>query len=334
MEKLLIWGSNIPFNSSRSKLNDMDIHPEYTMENLFRNHPGVFDSSKEFVEDLSGNDTMVYREEILTGKAKETYEDEPYLIPYLVPGSDRCVISCPGGAYLTKSMDNEGEDVAAFLNKAGISCFVLWYRSYPYRNPVMFRDCQRAIRYVRYHAKDYGIDPEKIGLLGFSAGGNLVGTTVELYRDTQVEGTGYEADEIDRTSAHVNALGMIYPAVTFEYSQVLLECIEQKDLVRDPETRAKLAIHFTLKNHIRENDPPTFLCSAMNDDLIPPLQICEYAQALKEHQIPFELHIMGTGGHGFGGCNPQRSNPMFPIDYTRAEKWIDLYVSWLQFILK
>jgi acetyl esterase/lipase len=329
VEKLLIWGNEIPFNSGKSKLMDLEIHEEYTMEDLFRNHPGVFDSSKDYVEDLSGNETMVYREEILTGKAKETYEDEPYLIPYLVPGSDRCVISCPGGAYLSKSMDNEGEDVAAFLNQAGISCFVLWYRSYPYRTPVMFRDCQRAIRYVRYHAKDYGIHPEKIGIVGFSAGGNLCGTTVEIFRNTPVEAEGYIPDEIDRISAHVNALGLVYPAVTFEYSKVFLECIEKKEVVKDPAMRAKLAEHYTLKNHIQENDPPTFLCSAIDDILIPPLQICEYAQALKRCNVPFELHIFETGGHGFGGCNPLRVNPMFPADLSRAEKWKELFTSWI-----
>jgi acetyl esterase/lipase len=307
----------------------MDIHEEYTIEDIFRDHPGVFDSGKDFVEDLSGNDTMVYRDEILTGKAKETYEDEPYLIPYIVQGSDRCVIICPGGAYLSKSMENEGEDVASFLNKAGISCFVLWYRSYPYRAPVMFRDCQRAIRYVRYHAKDYNINPDKIGIVGFSAGGNLCGTTVQIYRNTCVEAEGYIPDDIDFVSAHVNALAMIYPAITFEDSQVFLECIEEKDLVRDPATRAKLAQHYTLKNHIKKNDPPTFLCSAIDDSLIPPLQICEYAQVLKRNDVPVELHIFDKGGHGFGGCNPARVNPMFPNDYTRVDHWKDLFSSWI-----
>jgi len=330
MENLKIWGDNIPFNSGKSKMDVMDVHEEYTMEDLFVKYPGVFNTKVDYCDDMSGNETMVYREEILTGRAKETFDDEPILIPYLVPGSDKCVISCPGGAYLMKSMDNEGEDVAAFLNAAGISCFVLWYRSYPYKTPVMFRDCQRAIRYVRYHAEDFGINPEKISIVGFSAGGNLAGTTVEIFRDTQVEEEGYQPDEVDKVSAHVNAIGLIYPALTFEYSKTFLQCIVDREILKDLDKRNELAEYYTLKNHIVEGDPPTFLCSAMDDELIPALEICEYANVLKEKNVPFEIHVFDRGGHGFGGCNPTRSNPMFPADISRAEKWKDLFVSWLE----
>lgn len=330
MEKLYIWGENIPYNSSRSKLDDLDVHMEYTEMDLFINHPGVFSSNESYVEDLSGNETMVYREEILTGMAKETYEDEPYLIPYIVPGSDRCVISCPGGAYLTKSMSNEGEQIAQALNKAGISCFVLWYRSYPYKAPVMFQDCQRAIRYVRYHANNYGIDPNKISIIGFSAGGNLVGTTAEIFRNSPVEAEGYIPDAIDATDATVNALGLIYPAVTFEYAQAFLECIVDKSLVKDPVSRMELAKHYTLKNHIRPNDPPTFLCSALDDDLIPAMHLCEYAKVLKANGVPCELHLFQIGGHGFGACRQEVKNA-FWVDTILVEQWLDLFVKWLNF---
>lgn len=330
MEKLYIWGEQIPYNTKRSKLDDLDIHMEYTELDFFVNHPGVFASNESYIEDLSGNETMVYREEILTGMAKETYEDEPYLIPYLVPGSDRCVITCPGGAYLTKSMENEGSQIAQVLNEAGISCFVLWYRSYPYKAPVMFRDCQRAVRYVRYHAKSYGIDPQKISLIGFSAGGNLAGTTAEIFRNSQVEEVGYVHDAIDNTDAKVNALGLIYPAVTFEYAQVFLECIEPKESVKDPIKRMELAKHYTLKNHITHDDPPTFLCSALDDDLIPAMHLCEYANTLKSFQVPCELHLFQLGGHGFGACR-QEVKHAFSVDSTLVEQWLDLYITWLNF---
>lgn len=330
MEKLYIWGENIPFNSERSKLKDMDIHEEYTMEDIFSKHPGIFARNTDFVEDMSGNDTLVYKNEILkSGLANETYTDKPFLIPYIVPGSDRCVICCPGGGYLEKSMDNEGVDIASFLNKAGISCFVLWYRSYPYRTPVMFMDCQRAIRYVRYHAKEYGINEEKIGIVGFSAGGNLCGTTVEIFRDKNIEAPGYISDEIDKISAHVNAMGLVYPATTFEYSKIFLEGIEDKEKLRNLEFRNKLAEYYTLKNHVKEGDPATFLCSALDDDLIPALQICEYAAELKAKNVPCEIHVFEYGGHGFGACNVERINEMFPKDLTRVNKWMDLFTSWI-----
>lgn len=164
----------------------MDVHEEYDMMDLMVKHNGIFNIRVSVVEDMSGNDTQTYHNEILNENcpARLVYEDEPILIPHLVSGSDKCIICCPGGGYLDKSMEGEGVDIAEFLNEAGISCFVLWYRSNPYKSPVMFRDCRRAVRYVRYHAADYRIDPEKIGIMGFSAGGNLCGTTVEIFQDS------------------------------------------------------------------------------------------------------------------------------------------------------
>ena len=198
MEKRIpIWGETIPGNRPESKRDVMDWHEEYTQEDLFMKYPGIWDKSTPEIGDLSGNDTMVYRQEIQTGLAKETYEDVPFLIPYLKEGSDRCVIICPGGAYLTKSMDSEGEHIAQFLNEAGISAFVLWYRSYPNRAPLMYLDCQRAIRYVRFHADEFGIDPGKIGIVGFSAGGNLCGVTALVFRNEPVVWEGYTPDEVD-----------------------------------------------------------------------------------------------------------------------------------------
>ena len=132
-ELIPIWGDVIPGNTGESKHDRMH-----------------------------WDDTLVYREEIKDGYAKETYADVPFLVPYLVPGSKKCVISCPGGAYLSKSIDNEGEQIAEFLNAAGISCFVLWYRAYPYKAPYMFLDLQRAIRFLRFHAEEYGFDPDQI----------------------------------------------------------------------------------------------------------------------------------------------------------------------------
>ena len=93
--RIPIWGETIPGNRPESKRDVMDWHEEYTQEDLFMKYPGIWDKSTPEIGDLSGNDTMVYRQEIQTGLAKETYEDVPFLIPYLKEGSDRCVIICP-----------------------------------------------------------------------------------------------------------------------------------------------------------------------------------------------------------------------------------------------
>jgi acetyl esterase/lipase len=327
--KLPIWGRDIPGNNPRSKLADMDVHPEWSDETVFRDHPGVFDSTAAYVDDLSGNETLVYRAEIEPGKAKSTYEDEPYLVPYLSPGSDRSVIVCPGGAYLLKSMDNEGEDVAAFLNDAGFNCFVLWYRSYPYRAPAMFLDCQRSIRYLRSRSADFGLDPEKIGLLGFSAGGNLAATTVHLFGDRPVEFPGYVPDAVDGLSARIRALGLVYPAVSFERAQVFLECIVPKAEVADPARRAELSELYTLKNRVAESDPPAFLCAAADDTLIPADLLAEYGAALAGRGVAVELHLLAEGGHGFGGCHPSRHPEADPAVLASAGRWRGLFTAWL-----
>ena len=182
---LPIWGEagRIPGNTGKSKRDVMNIDKSLTMEDVFTKYPGIWDKSTDELGDLRGNDYMVWDQEMEHGYAEETYSDVPLLIPFLSPGSDRCVILCPGGAYLTKSMDSEGQEVAEFLNAAGISAFVLWYRSYPYRAPLMYLDAQRAVRYVRFHAAEYGLNAHKIGLAGFSAGGNLAGVEALCFRE-------------------------------------------------------------------------------------------------------------------------------------------------------
>lgn len=330
--ELHIWNT-VPYNTSKSKLDDLDIHPEYDTMEIFMKHPGIFDARSSYAEDMSGNDTMVYRDEIMNPDrpAKETYDDSPILIPYIVPGSDRCIICCPGGGYLNKSMEGEGTEIAEFLNAAGISCFVLWYRSYPYRAPVMYRDCQRAIRYVRYHAQTYGINTENIGIMGFSAGGNLCGTTVEIFRDSPVDADGYTPDEVDAVSAKVKLMGLIYPAISFEESTSFLSAIESRESVSNPEKLKELAKHYTLKNHVQTGDPATFLCCAADDMTTPSTQVCEYANVLKKNGVPFEVHIFAQGGHGFGTCKPEHMG-MVKLDRERTSRWCELFSTWANHI--
>lgn len=167
-----IWNT-VAGNRPDSKLNEMNI--DYKTDDLILSTIAfaqaiVGDSYADVEQTL---DTFTYLYEIKGGYEKETYEDAPYLIPYIVPGSDRAVIVIPGGGYGYKSMDGgtaEGKDVAMTLNGAGISAFVLHYRSNPYEYPIPQLDVQRAVRYLKYHAREYGLNPDKIGLIGYSAG--------------------------------------------------------------------------------------------------------------------------------------------------------------------
>lgn len=330
--KLLpIWGEQIPGNTGKSKRDIMGYNDSLTMEDIFTRYPGVWDKSTEVLGEMIGNDMLVWRQEILDGYAKETYSDVPFLVPYLVEGSDKCVIACPGGAYLTKAMDSEGEDIAAFLNEAGISCFVLWYRTYPYHAPYMYLDCQRAVRYVRFHAAGYGISPDKIATVGFSAGGNLCGAQALCFGDGPVVAEGYDMDEIDRADGRPNAVAMCYPAVSLEDDKALA-CIAGVDTYKDREAREAFAAKYDMRTHVTAESAPMFLCNCMDDDVLPPVRLAQLAGVCKEKGVSCELHMFPYGGHGFGGC-VERPNPFAKPDYTAAIQWKGLFVNWLNRVL-
>lgn len=249
-------------------------------------------------------------------------------IPYICKGSDRCVILCPGGAYLTKSMDSEGSEVAEYLNAAGISAFVLWYRSYPYNAPYMYLDCQRAVRYVRYHAAEYGIDPHKIGIAGFSAGGNLCGVETLCFRNKPMTEEGYVPDEVDEVSAEPDALGLIYPAVSIENDKIFVVVAGRKAW-DDPEARKEFGAKYDMRTHVQEGDAPAFLCACMDDDVVPPMLLTELAGAYKEKGVQCELHIFPYGGHGFGACLPHQYGPFAPPDFSAVSQWTGLFANWI-----
>ncbi|WP_423216350.1 alpha/beta hydrolase [Streptococcus equinus] len=314
MEKLYIWGENIPGNSQKSKTDVLDIHKEYTEQDLAEKYPGIWDKSTSELGDLSGNDTTVFHHEIENGPAKMTYEDEPFLIPYLVEGSERCVIICPGGAYLIKGMTEE-KATAKALNQAGISAFILWYRTYPYYAPLMFLDCQRAIRYVRYHASDYGIDPEKIALIGFSAGGNLAFESYYWLRNRNLMPEDYSSDEVDKVDATVAGLAGVYPAISLVNDKIIA-ILAGRDTYDNPEKRDQFAKEYDIFSRVQKGDAPLFLCAAMDDAIVDSTHLLTLTKIAKEKDIPVELHLFPQGGHGLN-------------DEIILKQWKNLFITWL-----
>lgn len=335
-ETLRIWGDVIPGNTGKNKLDDMNVDPEMTMEDVFTKYPGIWDKSDpDHIGDLRGNDFLVWDQEMQNGYAETTYTDVPILVPYICEGSDRCVILCPGGAYLTKSMDSEGSEVAEVLNAAGISAFVLWYRSYPYNAPYMYLDAQRAVRYVRYHAEEYGIDPHKIAIAGFSAGGNLAGVEALCFRDDAdleeygvPQKDGYVPDEIDAVSCRPDALGLVYPAVSIENDKIFV-VVAGREAWDDPAARKSFGAKYDMRTHVREDDGPAFLCACMDDDVVPPMLLPELAGAYKDKGVQCELHIFPYGGHGFGACIPHPVGPFGPPDFSAVSQWLPLFTNWV-----
>ena len=328
---LPIWGDStrIPGNTGESKSDVMHIDKSLTMEDVFTRYPGIWDKSTPELGDLKGNDYLVWFEEMAHGYGEESYSDVPQLIPFPAEGSDRCVILCPGGAYLTKSMLSEGQEVAEFLNAAGISAFVLWYRSYPYRAPLMYLDAQRAVRYVRYHAADWGVDPGKIALAGFSAGGNLAGVEALCFRNEPVDWPGYVSDEIDAVDGNPNALGLVYPAISM-HGDKIVAVIAGRDVYEDAERREAFADRYDLRTHVQKGDLPMFLCACADDDVVPPPFLLELAGECMKQGVPCETHLFPYGGHGFGACIPHQMGPFPPADFSACRQWRELFVQWMK----
>ena len=222
-KKINIW-DKAPGNSEKNKLDDMKIDMS---SSYFKSNGDLVGSivNNEYVDVEEKIDTYTYFHEIKNGHEKETYEDIPYIIPYFAEKSDSVVIIVPGGGYAHKSMDEndeEGAEIAKTLQKNGINAFVLHYRSNPYEYPIPMLDLQRAIRYIKYHYKSYEINKNKVGVIGFSAGGNLVGNYINLVMGKDMFPDGYKKNEIDKEDDKIAGAALIYPMTTFNYNVPML----------------------------------------------------------------------------------------------------------------
>ncbi|MBS4207844.1 alpha/beta hydrolase [Bacillus sp. FJAT-50079] len=220
-------------------------------------------------------------------------EDRPYLVPYIVNTNEShaAVIICPGGGYQRRA-DHEGEPIAKWLNRLGISAFVLHYRVAPYQHPVPLLDVQRAIRLVRHRAHEWKIDQGKIGVLGFSAGGHLASTAATLFELQADE----SVDEIDQISCRPDLAILCYPVISFE--QYVHEGSMNRLLGEEPEQSLKELL--SSEKNVSANTPPVFLWHTADDAAVPVGNALIFAEALSKQQIPYELHIYQNGRHGLG----------------------------------
>ena len=266
---LKIW--SIPAGSRPdSKLEEMNI--DYNKETFdpdggFRAIIG--DDYRDVEQEL---DTVTWLREIKPGYEKETFEDEPYLIPYLSERSDSAVIVIPGGGYVFKSIDSdtrEGNKVARTLQENGLNAFVLHYRSNPYEFPLPLLDVQRAVRFLRFHAEAYGLDPNKISLMGFSAGGYEAGGFIHLLQGRDLFPDEYTPDEVDKEEDRVRCAALIYPALSFDHNVGVLFCLFDDEAVRDPVKRAEMLKMTDLKTNLTpSSDIPRFVAWGDADTIV------------------------------------------------------------------
>ena len=235
-------------------------------------------------------------------------QEVPFLTPFLCDGkSNACVIVMPGGGY-SYLAEHEGTPIAEMLQKNGISSFVLNYRVAPYQYPALIADANRAVRFVRYHADRFGIDPDKIAVLGFSAGGHLSLMAANIWD----EGLGDKAqDAIDRVSCRVNACVLCYAVQTMKPSQTHMG--SHDNLIGGLDNEKELEEALSVPAIISDQTPPTFLWQCFNDHAVKMITTVDTIAALTAHNIPSEIHIYPDGGHGMGLGADNHANTWGPL---------------------
>jgi acetyl esterase/lipase len=193
------------------------------------------------------------------------------------------VVICPGGGYGFVSMDREGLQIADWLNSIGIAAFVLNYRQHGsgYSYPAPLQDAQRAMRVVRSRAKEWNIDSNRIGIMGFSAGGHLASSI-----GTHFKTSYYEAkDDFDKASCRPDFMVLIYPVITLEDSY-------------NPDPN--LVENLSNEKQVTSETPPTFLVHSNEDRTVPVENSINFYLALRKARVPAEMHIYLKGSHGSG----------------------------------
>jgi acetyl esterase/lipase len=225
------------------------------------------------------------------------------------------VIVCPGGGYGNLAMDHEGAQIAAWLNNLGISAFILKYRLGPiYHHPAPLQDAQRALRTIRSRAKEYKIDPNRIGVWGFSAGGHLASTTGTHFDD----GKPSASDPIDRVSSRPDFMILAYPVISLTTEYVHKG--SRKNLLGDPYDPA-LAEQLSNEKQVTSRTPPTFLFHTDDDAGVPVENSVLFFLALKKAKVPAEMHIYQKGKHGVGLA---QSDPVLSTWPDRLKDWLQI----------
>jgi acetyl esterase/lipase len=224
------------------------------------------------------------------------------------------IIICPGGGYAHISMDREGYQPARYLNKLGVTCFVLRYRlgGDGYKHPIPLQDAQRAMGLVRSRAAEWKLDPTKIGMMGFSAGGHLTSTLGTHF----TPGDANADDPISRVSSRPDFLILCYPVIT-----MLGEATHggsRKALLGDSPSE-ELMREVSSELQVTKETPPTFLWHTDEDTGVPAENSVMFYLALRKNKVPAELHVFEKGKHGFGMDRPLLGTDTWP---QRVAEWL------------
>lgn len=245
---------------------------------------------------------------------------EPFIDYYPAKQSSTnktAVLICPGGGYSHLAWEKEGVVPAKFFNEHGIDAFVLSYRlnngkQQGHRYPAQYNDVTTAIRTIKSKASDFGIDPEKLGVMGFSAGGHLASCAGTMLLDANPNAT----NPLEKFNSKPAFLVLLYPVITMDTT---FGHIGSRKMILGEHPTSALADSLSTENRVTKNTPPTMLILADDDKTVPPMNSVVFYEALKKYGIKSSMHIYDHGGHGFGTA------PADPI----LNQWPALALAWM-----
>lgn len=212
------------------------------------------------------------------------------------------VIMCPGGAYFLLAMNHEGHDMASWFTTQGITYAVLKYRMPNGHNEIPLSDAEQAIRLMRKHAREWGVNPQRIGIMGASAGGHLAASLATLY--------GSDATRPDFQI-------LFYPVISMQKG--VTHGGSRTNLIGETPS-AELEQKYSLEQQVSPRTPQAFIMLSADDTAVPPVNGIGYFLALREQNVPATLHVYPTGGHGWG----------FRDNFTYKRQWTDELEKWLR----
>ncbi|MGI8602265.1 MAG: alpha/beta hydrolase [Verrucomicrobiales bacterium] len=251
-----------------------------------------------------------------------THVQKPGLRVFLPPkekATGAAVVICPGGAYRILAIEHEGDHVAQWLGSIGVAGIVCKYRvsdkvGTAYQHPVPLLDARQAMRLARQHAAEWKLDPRRVGVMGFSAGGHLASCVLTLFQQPL---PGEDADAFSKMDHRPDFGALIYPVIT------MTEAYGHRGsrdylLGKNPAAEALRLLDTHLQ--VTDKTPPSFLVGTFDDTAVPPLNAISFYKSMCEHKVPGELHVWEKGGHGFGMLSDRGDAATeWP---ARFEKWM------------
>ena len=249
--------------------------------------------------------------------------DKPTLTVFPAPAdkaNGTAVVICPGGGYGGLAIDHEGKQIAEWLNGHGVAAFMLKYRLGPrYHHPAPLQDAQRALRTMRARAAEWHVDPQRIGIWGFSAGGHLASTAGTHFDTGRPDAT----DAIERVSCRPDFLILAYPVITLKppfYHK------GSRDNLLGDKPSDELVNSLCNDEQVTAKTPPTFLFHTGEDSAVPPENSVQFYLALRKHKVPAELHVYEKGRHGVGLATGIGGTPNDPVLTT----WKGHLIDWMK----